>query len=108
MQDLRLTNPRTWLHRSRRFVDFSGVVQETELEQSYYVEQAEHVHRLCRILAKNDVAALVSQMETWQQQEEGRELRDINMREEVCVQLLGECEAEATVNSDEDEDKDEL
>ena len=81
------------------------------MEQRYYVEQAEHVHRLCRILAKNDVAALVSQMETWQQQEEGRELRDINMREEVCVQLLGECEAEATVNSDEDEedeDKDEL
>ena len=42
------------------------------MEQRYYVEQAEHVHRLCRILAKNDVAALVSQMETWQQQEEGR------------------------------------
>ena len=74
------------------------------------VEQADHVHTLCRILSKQDVAALVSQIEAWQQQKKGRRLIDIKMRQEVCVELMGECEPEETPGEDEDddEDKDEL
>ena len=74
-----------------------------QMAQRYYVEQAHHVHRLCRILAKNDAAALVSQMETWQQRRKtGRQLKDIVMREEVCVELLGECEAEEKAYGEDD------
>ena len=96
----------TGFEGSRRFVDFDQATQDgstlTNLQMG--VAQADAVHTLCRILAKEDVAALVSQMEAWLEKKRGRRLIDIKMREQVCVELLGECEEKKAEGDDDDDD----
>ena len=60
------------------------------------LEHRETVRTLCTVLAKMDPEPMVSQIEQLMQQKPGIRLDQINLRDAICVELLGECSSAAT------------
>ena len=51
---------------------------------------------LCSVLAKMDPEPMVSQFEHSLKQKPGVRLDQLNLRDEICIALLGECSNEAS------------
>ena len=54
------------------------------------------VRTLCSVLAKMDPEPMVSQFEHSLKQKPGVRLDQLNLRDEICIALLGECSNEAS------------
>ena len=61
------------------------------------LQHRETVRTLCSVLAKMDPEPIVSQMEHILQQKPGLRLDQIDLRDAICIELLGECTGKPTL-----------